>query len=324
MAIANLFDAGQLAQLNSIAQQNNQAAQQSIRNISQQYQPMDPAFLTQQLGPTGNLGSTPAFGMDGLSSMTPETFQAMMKNQVPLDQQISNAIKIRELQTGNPELRRSMYDSANRLETAQNHNLGTAVQGSQFNQSQMQQADQFKQRQALDELQFGEAQRSNKAAERHRAEQLKLESTRTRYAKEALADQLAGGVPKGTTNDDGLAQRLDVQLTQLGAIDPKKPGSFALGKVAEVQRPMAFQLYMQREAAKGLPFTTQYDVPEASRQYLGGYPKVILGPGGWHGVFNQNGKNMVTDTPVVPFRSTPTKNSGSAGSTGTVQNVYGQ
>lgn len=154
-------------------------------------------------------------------------------------------------------------------------------------------------------------------------ERLALEASRQVYLNQIAKSAAAGQANNAGTNaDEGLALRLDQQLKQYGGISDD--GRLTLESVPLGQRRAALQTYMQREAAKGLPYNQRYAVPKEYQADLGGYERLVLGRDGWHGVYSskkpgENTKWHATPNPVVPFRQAPPKGAGSGSSGGAYQ-----
>jgi hypothetical protein len=321
---------------------DNAAKRDAVTNRLATLRAVDPATIQAALANGGSMSGRLGFtNPNELGGMSPAELQAVLSRVPSVEHQLNSQIDLVDKLTGHSQNKQMLLHNANADYQAQQGRIGTgmaadtaAEQSNIVRQDTWNQQDTSMKNRQLEFAQtdqrtrdhYAETARHNKADEAHKSAALALEASRTRAVKDAAARSLSGqpSVP-GTLNDDGLASQLGLRLQELGAWDPKKPDKpLSLGRVEEDKRPLAFQAYMQREAAKGLPYYTSYEVPEASRPYLGGYAKLILGPGGWHGVYAKDGKNYTTELPVVPYKSGGSNKTGTVGAAGThvTESVY--
>lgn len=296
-------------------------AQTEIRSINNN-RPLGMQQFGQMVADGGPLAlQNAAYSPINMQGLSPDEFLKLQTGRIDPMSQISAVGKVADQVTGAPELRKSLSDLVSAKLAA------TVAQGSQqdqFAHADTNQERLFGQQDKIQaSTQAGEDGRLSKtlaakatesAADRVSREKqhaetigvqrahLDLESRRLKYLQSQAAGQ---GIGTGTTPDPAGAAEYDKQLKQYGFLD--KNGKYQPEEMPPNVRKAAWSVYMQREAAKGLPFASVYDAPPNVSKDLG-YSKLVLGPDGWHGVYpdpKNPKRNEVTPGVVVPYKSKP-------------------
>lgn len=299
------------ADLKAITDQHSQVYQQAMN-----FGRMNPDVVLKALGDGGSLSN--AFGFSSatdIAGLTPDQLMALTQGR-GVDNSLNNAQKTFDSVTGAPEKRAMMLRKGdqqfgvNSQMLSQQNNQDFAAQNANVN-NQIQMGTQ--QAQITNSANIANAGFENQAsrqqeqlasseriASNHMAmeqKKLDLESRKLRFMQQSTG---AASIP-GTSADAGMINRYDQMLTQYGVLDPKSR-ELDFGKADPNHRKQVWQVYMQREAAKGLPYNQVYNVPKTAMSDLGGYGQLILGKDGWHGVYVKDGASQVTNIPVVPYR----------------------
>lgn len=288
---------------------------QDTFKASEALRPIDPE--TFQSIQAGNLANAESLASSNLWAMTPEMFKMAMEQRPDLMKQAGQVTSLSDALLGRSATRagreKLAIEEARMGQQAVEGGLRRVgdIEGRNLKKTELAQRDeQFNREMAFRESDAKERRDIDRA-------RLDLESRRQKFIEGAAAGQAI----EGTAPDPSMMSRFDSILTQLGAVNPKKAGTFDLDEVKPGYKKIAIATYMQREAAKGLPFYQPYDIPESQQPFLDGFKQIILGPKGWHGIYKgKDNKAHVTTDPVIPYRQAA-KGKGTAGAAGMVD-VY--
>lgn len=299
------------ADLNAINSQQDQVYQKAMN-----FGRMNPDVVLKALGDGGSLSN--AFGFSSavdIAGLTPDQLMALTQGR-GADNSLNNAQKTFDAVTGAPEQRAMMLRKGdqqfgvnsqaltqqnNQDFQAQQANAGHSIQLANSQAGLDQQANIANAGYANDASnRAASIASSEKIASAHmdmEQKKLDLESRKLRFMQQSAS---ANSTP-GTSADAGMITKFDGMLTQFGVLDPKTR-ELDFGKADPNHRKQVWQVYMQREAAKGLPYNQVYNVPKTAQADLGGYGQLILGRDGWHGVYVKDGAAAVSTIPIVPYR----------------------
>lgn len=310
-------------QANEVAK--SQANQLAINNL---YKPFDKELLTKALSTGGSLAQAPGFTSDNLWAMTPETFQATMKAQVPITKQISDAVQLNEMVTGNGEARRAAtaLESA-RLSGAQ-QNIGTAASMLKSDQALDESRFQAAAARQFQERELGERIRQHNDNVKLGRDRLNLESRRLTKLEEGLKNPGMQSHPVfDPTTSNIFADNANTSLDGTGKIKPgqgeKYLKNYALsdayadptpGKVLELQ-----SILTGLGSDRNSPIANAY--PKLI--FAGGVkkPDGSMAPYGWYAPIGRDGRytadpNQAVSSKLIWTVHPPRPKSSSSGASG--------
>lgn len=284
---------------------------QQVAEAAAGFQPIDPKIVQTMVADGGPLSTYNDFANSGAWALTPENMKTMLSLRPNAMEDVAKAAELSDLVYQNRAKAKLKADMATKQFEAANSRFNTGLNfgaNREQNQTSANVANANNQTHLTTTgMQIASAQKI--AAERERT---------LRNQIKAYRDAATAGMntTPGTTANPALLGQLEQRLSSYGVLNSKKSGKFNFGNVSDQNLKPALTTYLQSEIARGLPYNQIYDVKDERHQKALGYPQLILGVGGWHGIYTgKDGKQYATDLPVVPYRATPPKVGAGAGAT---------